>query len=49
MFELDAHLTLLTRFAVALGLVILLPKAMERLRLPGVLSLLETQPAAAIL
>ncbi|MFN0129314.1 MAG: hypothetical protein ACKV19_21820 [Verrucomicrobiales bacterium] len=33
----DAHLTLLTHFALVMGLVLLLPKLMERLRLPGVL------------
>jgi Kef-type K+ transport system membrane component KefB len=33
----DAHLTLLSRFALVMGLVLLLPKLMERLRLPGVL------------
>lgn len=31
------HLSLLTRFALAMALILLLPKAMERLRLPGVL------------
>ncbi len=33
----NEHLTLLTRFALAIGLSVLLPKAMERLRLPAVL------------
>ncbi len=33
----DGQLSLLARFAIAIGLAILLPKAMERLRLPGVL------------
>lgn len=31
------HLSVLTKFAIAIGLSVLLPKAMERLRLPGVL------------
>src|SRR5262245_11272744 len=31
------ELSLLTRFAIAMGLAILVPRAMERLRLPGVL------------
>lgn len=33
----NEHLTLLTRFALAMAMVLLLPKLMERLRLPGVL------------
>jgi Kef-type K+ transport system membrane component KefB len=37
MEELNSHLTLLTRFSLAIGMIVLLPKAMERLRLPGVL------------
>lgn len=37
MEDIDAHLTLLTRFSIAMGLILLLPKLMERLRLPGVL------------
>src|SRR5262245_32166824 len=32
-----AELSLLARFAIAMGLAILVPRAMERLRLPGVL------------
>ncbi len=34
---LSEHLSLLSRFAIAIGFALLLPKAMERLRLPGVL------------
>ena len=37
MGNINEHLTLLTRFALAIGLSVLLPKAMERLRLPAVL------------
>jgi Kef-type K+ transport system membrane component KefB len=37
MDALNEHLSLLSRFAIAIGLALLLPKAMERLRLPGVL------------
>ena len=37
MENLSEHLSLLSRFAIAIGLGVLLPKAMERLRLPGVL------------
>ncbi len=37
MFDLNGHVTLLTRFAVGFGLAVLLPKAMERLKLPPVL------------
>jgi Kef-type K+ transport system membrane component KefB len=33
----NEHFTLLTRFALAMGLAVLLPRAMERLRLPSVL------------
>ena len=33
----NEHFSLLTRFAVAIGLAVILPKAMERLRLPAVL------------
>lgn len=38
----NEHLTLLTRFALAMGMVLLLPRLMERLRLPGVLGFILT-------
>jgi Kef-type K+ transport system membrane component KefB len=37
MEEFVSHLSALSKFAIVIGFVVLLPKAMERLRLPGVL------------